>query len=162
MQRKGYSLKRGETLRNNEDKARKIWWSCENSSLATFNEKYGSAKKKAKKKKVKKTKVSKPKITKPKLFKVSNYSTNNNPKYTTTNKQNITSAGTTFTQHSAIVIKSKFQGDKQIAWLEYYQKPSKCHHPKTLGVFAYCNEDKLQQQNQFSKEYQLKKGKRGL
>jgi len=36
MQRKGYSLKRGESLRIKEDKARDKWWKCEHSSKAKF------------------------------------------------------------------------------------------------------------------------------
>ncbi|MFQ3337708.1 MAG: hypothetical protein ACI9VO_000473, partial [Colwellia sp.] len=49
MQRKGYSLKRGESLRAKEDKARDKWWQCENSSQAKFKAKYGVKKKQAKK-----------------------------------------------------------------------------------------------------------------
>ncbi len=51
MQRKSYSLKRGQSLREKEDKARDKWWQCENSSLSAFKSKYGTKKKKAKKNK---------------------------------------------------------------------------------------------------------------
>ncbi|KGJ91152.1 hypothetical protein [Colwellia psychrerythraea] len=137
MQRKGYSLKKGQSLRVKEDKARNKWWQCERSSLASFKAKYGKKKKKAKKKSTKKnlskstTKLSK------------------NSKYVLKPQQKIT----TFNQGSAIVIKSKFQGEKRQAWLQFYQQPIKCQRPKNIKVFAYCSEEKLQQQALFQQGY---------
>ena len=135
MQRNSYSLKRGQSLRAKEDKARDKWWQCERSSLATFKAKYGGKKKKAKKKKKKKTVKSKTYYTK--INKSSSYS-----------KQ-----VTTFNQSSAIVLSSKYQGDKMLAWLDFYHKPLQCHRPKKMSVFAYCSENKLQQQGKFEKIY---------
>ena len=146
-QRNGYSLKRGESLRGKEDKARDKWWECENSSLAKFNKKYGSKNKSKKKSKKKTTKIAK-----------SNYkkSTKSNSYYTKLNKNSYGSANTktTFNKDSAIVIKSKFQGEKHLAWLAYYEKPTKCQRPKTMSVFAFCNEHKRQQQEAFAQSYQ--------
>lgn len=137
MQRKGYSLKRGQSLRAKEDKARDKWWQCEHSSLASFKKKYGTKNKKSKKKSKKKNKAQKS----------TRYAKIN---YATFNSQNKL---TSFNQDSAIVIKSKYQGNKQQAWLQFYQQPNKCQRPKTLNVFAYCSEDKLQQQGLFDKKY---------
>lgn len=141
-QRSAYSLKRGESLRAKEDKVRDQWWQCENSSLAKFNAKYGkNKKKKSKDKKLAKSKV--------KSKKTRGYNT----KLTLT-PMDVTKSTTSFNQHSAIVIKSKYQGEKQLAWLAYYQKPTKCHQPNTMSAFAFCHEHKRQQQSEFDKAYQ--------
>ena len=100
MQRKSYSLKRGQALRVKEDKAREKWWQCENSSLSAFKSKYGTKKKKAKKNKKKQKSTSHyAKLKKVKLKPPKNM--------------------TTFNQDSAIVIKSKYQGNKKLAWLQF-------------------------------------------
>ena len=130
MQRKSYSLKRGQSLREKEDKARDKWWQCENSSLSAFKSKYGTKKKKAKKKKstTHYVKLNKAKLKLPKKM-------------------------VTFNHDSAIVIKSKYQGDKKLAWLQFYQQPIKCQRPKNINVFAFCSEDKLQQRDAFERKY---------
>lgn len=134
MQRKSYSLKRGQALRNKEDKARDKWWQCENSSLSAFKSKYGTKKKKAKKNyKKQKTTIHYAKLNKAIL---------NSPK-----------KRVTFNQDSAIVIKSKYQGSKRLAWLQFYQQPIKCQRPKNINVFAFCSEDKLQQRDAFEQKY---------
>ncbi|OUR74860.1 hypothetical protein A9Q75_19105 [Colwellia psychrerythraea] len=142
MQRKGYSLKRGESLRAKEDKAREKWWRCERSSLAKFTAQYGGKKKKTKK-------VSK--IVKSKKYnalKNRSYYTKGN-KALSNSQKNIT----TFNQNSAIVIRSKYQGSKQLAWSQFYSQPVKCQRPKSMSVFAYCSENKIQQQSEFDKVY---------
>ncbi len=140
LQRQGYSLKRGQNLRTQEDQARDKWWQCEHSSLAKFNAKYGKSKKLAKRKPSNSAiESSRTKAKKNKSNKIST-------SYISMNE-------VTFNQTSAIVIKSKYQGDKNIAWLEFYQKPSKCQQPKSLTVFAYCCENKLEQQNRFEQAY---------
>ena len=136
IQRKGYSLKRGESLRAKEDKARDKWWQCEHSSKAKFKAQYGGKKKKAKKSKNKKTVKNKTYYTK--MNKASLYS----------QKKVIT-----FNQSSAIVIRSKYQGDKKLAWLQFYSQPIKCQRPKSMSIFAYCSENKLQQQSEFERSY---------
>jgi hypothetical protein len=136
QQRNGYSLKRGQSLRAKEDKARDKWWQCENMSLAKFKVNNGGGNKK--KKKGKKKKLSK--HTRKKV---------SNKKYQFYASKSIP----TFNQGSAIVIKSKYQGEKKLAWSQFYQRPSKCISPKSLNVFAYCSEDKLQQQGQFEQQY---------
>ena len=136
MQRKGYSLKRGESLRAKEDKARDKWWQCENSSKATFKAKYGAKKKKAKKYKNKKT-------VKNKTYYTTMKKTSAYPKHKVT----------TFNQSSAIIIRSKYQGHKKQSWLDFYDKPVKCQRPKSMSIFAYCSEHKLQQQSEFEQNY---------
>ena len=137
MQRKAYSLKRGESLRAKEDKARDKWWKCENSSKAKFKAQYGGKKKKSKNKNKNKKKV-KNKTYYSKMNKALSYSQNK---------------VTTFNQSSAIVIKSKYQGDKMLSWLDFYHKPIKCQRPKSMSIFAYCSENTLQQQGEFEKTY---------
>jgi hypothetical protein len=51
------------------------------------------------------------------------------------------------------VIKAKYQGDKRAAWRKFYQQPTQCQQPKTLKTFAYCAENKLQQQALFEQDY---------
>jgi hypothetical protein len=134
MQRKGHSLKRGESLRIKEDKAREKWWKCEHSSKTKFQAQYGGGKKKTKKVKNKKT-------------------VKNKTYYTKINKASSNSKKTTFNQSSAIVIKSKYQGSKKQDWLTFYNQPIKCQRPKNISVFAYCSEYKMQQQSEFEKNY---------
>ncbi|MBU2870176.1 hypothetical protein [Colwellia sp. E2M01] len=138
MQRKSYSLKRGINLREKEDLARNKWWQCERLSKKRFNAKYGIKGKKSKKSKNRKTvaKKRKNKLSVKKI-KVANYSET-----------------TTFNQQSAIIIRSKYQGEKQSAWLEFYNLPAKCKKPKTMSDFAYCHEHKRQQQTEFDEVYQ--------
>ena len=145
MQRNGHSLKRGESLRAKEDKARDKWWDCERSSLAKFKAEYGSKKKKKAKK-----------SNKSKRAKKNSYYFNSSSSLSSKNKKAISYSQNkqpTFNQSSAIVIKSKYQGNKMIAWLEFYSKPIKCQRPKKLSIFAYCNEHKIQQQSEFDKTY---------
>ncbi|MEW6993545.1 hypothetical protein AADZ84_04640 [Colwelliaceae bacterium MEBiC 14330] len=140
MQRQGYSVKRGQKLRVKEDKARDKWWQCEHSSLAKFTAKYSKNTKSSQRKSQNSASKSTAKKTKRKA----------------TNKQVINDIAITnisFNQTSAIVIKAKYQGDKQMAWLDFYQKPSKCKQPKNLTVFAFCNENKRKQQSLFEQVY---------
>jgi len=136
QQRNSYSLKRGQSLRAKEDKARDKWWQCENMSLAKFKAKYGGKNKKGKKREKK-----------------------NKSKYISKKENNkkslsyVNKSIPTFNQGSAIVIKAKYQGEMRSAWSRFYQRPNKCISPKSLNVFAYCSEDKLQQQSQFERQY---------
>jgi hypothetical protein len=139
QQRNGYSLKRGQSLRAKEDKARDKWWQCEHMSRAKFKAEYVGGNKKKKKVKKRKNKNSSK----------SAYKKASNRKALLYDSKRIT----TFNQGSAIVVKAKYQGDKRLAWSQFYQRPSKCISPKSLSVFAYCNENKLQQQNQFDQGY---------
>jgi len=125
MQRHGYSAKQGISLRNREDKARKNWWQCENGG--------GKQKKKTSKKNNRKT-------------------ASHQAKKNTANNQSI-KAGTPFKTNNSIVIKSKYQGEKKRAWLAFYQQPKRCQRPKNLQAFAYCSENKQQQQSGFEQKY---------
>lgn len=136
-QRKSYSLKRGESLRAKEDKARDKWWQCENSSLAKFKAQYGSSKKENNKSKQSKNKKSKQRNAYVKKSK----------------KVNVYSETVNFNQDSAIVIRAKYQGKKHLAWLDFYRKPKQCQRLKNMSVFAYCHEDKRLQQSEFDKLY---------
>ena len=40
--------------------------------------------------------------------------------------------------NSQVVVKGKFIGDKQVAWLKYYKTPAECKKPKSTSVFARC------------------------
>ncbi|TYK66152.1 hypothetical protein CWS31_007175 [Colwellia echini] len=142
MQRSAYSLKRGHSLRAKEDKARDKWWQCEKLSLAKFNAKYGIKKQQAKKSK---KQANENKVVKSKSRQKSTGKKYKAPTYS--------QPRVTFNQTSEIVIRSRYQGDKQLAWLDFYTLPVKCKQPKTISDFAYCNEHKRQQQSEFDKSY---------
>lgn len=128
LQRNGYSVKRGVSLRAREDKARADWWQCENGK-----------KKKAKSKKTKGKSASK----------------NNHSNRTSHSvSQGKIKAGTPFETTGAIVIKSKYQGRKKQAWLAFYQQPKRCQRPKSIQTFAFCSEDKQKQRLIFEQGYQ--------
>jgi hypothetical protein len=135
MQRTGYSLKRGETLRKKEDKARDKWWQCEHSSR--FSEGKTKKKKKSKKNRVKAR------------------TTRENRVHTSSKNVYLTKkiTATPFAGSESIVIKSKYHGKMKFAWLDFYQKPNKCQRPSSLSVFASCNEDKRAQQLTFEDHY---------
>jgi hypothetical protein len=135
MQRSGYSSQRGLSLRGREDKARDKWWQCEQGRGV-----------KAKNKTKNKTKGKDKKNSK-----------NKSSQYSSTYKQNTktkTIAGTPFKTNNAIVIKSKYQGNKKQAWIKFYQQPTQCNRPKSLAVFASCSEDKQAQRSDFEQEYE--------
>jgi hypothetical protein len=140
MQRQGYSLKRGQNLRIKEDQARDKWWQCENISLAKFTKKQGK-KKKSSRKKTQKVATRTARVT------IKTKSTKR------AKVRYISSSNATFNKTSAIVVKSKYQGDKNSAWLVFYQKPTKCQRPKSFAVFAYCTENKREQQSLFEQAY---------
>lgn len=125
MQRHGYSVKRGESLRAKEDKARDTWWQCEK----------GRGKKNKKAKKNSKSNMASYSIKSKR---------GDNKKLT---------AGTPFNTSNAIIIKSQYQGVKKRAWLAFYQQPTRCHRPKNLQVFAFCSENKQTQRADFEKVY---------
>ena len=127
MQRSGYSSKRGVSLRAREDKARDKWWQCETGRSKKANKKN----KKQSKSTNYRTKITKIKNVKGKTLK----------------------AGTPFKTSNAVVIKSKYKGDKNRAWLEFYQQPTRCHRPKNLQVFASCSENKQNQREDFENVY---------
>jgi len=58
-----------------------------------------------------------------------------------------------FITTKAVVIKSKYQGDKRLAWLEFYQQPKDCMQPKNIQKFASCSENKRDQRFNFEKQY---------
>lgn len=68
-------------------------------------------------------------------------------------KYNNTNAAAPFKTNSAIIIKSKYQGSKQRAWLTYYRQPDICTQPKNLSDFAFCSEDKQKQRINFEQYY---------
>ncbi|WP_426359789.1 hypothetical protein ACPUVO_06060 [Pseudocolwellia sp. HL-MZ19] len=126
--KQGQSIKSSASLRKKEDIAREKWWDCENNKTTSSST---SKKKKTYKKKVVKLKK--------------------------TDKSILEDAPQVFSSNKNIVIKGRFSGDKQLQWLEYYQRPKKCGRPKTTQVFAFCMEDKTEQQNKFEQEYQNNK-----
>jgi hypothetical protein len=52
---------------------------------------------------------------------------------------------------SPLIIKSRYQGKQLQAWLLYYQQPKKCLRPKTTKQFAFCVENRINQQLAFEK-----------
>lgn len=128
QQRQGYSAKKGASLQARLEKMRDKWWQCENTS------KYSQSKKKQKKK--------------IKLHKAINKRVKTNTY--TSNSHKVVKP---FTTSQAIVIKSRFKGKKQQAWLNYYQQPKKCNRAKTTQVFAFCVENKAIQQDEFVRQY---------
>jgi hypothetical protein len=128
-QRSGYSAKKGLSLRNREDKARNNWWQCENGS-SKKNKKAKMQKKKKNKRKTVSANIKQKRIKGKKI-----------------------TAGKPFQTINAIVIKSKYTGEKKQAWLKYYQQPNQCVLPKSLSVFAFCSENRRIQQTDFDKIY---------
>ncbi len=133
QQRQGYSAKKGMSLQTRADKVRDKWWQCENTSIYSQSKKH---KKKLKKKQ-------KAKHTSSISIKASNAVSGNSRKVIKP-----------FATSQAIVIKSRFKGKKQQAWLNYYQQPKKCQRAKTTKIFAFCVEDKSKQQEAFIRQYQ--------
>lgn len=125
QQRQGHSLKKSDQLRKKEDLARKQWWDCENNR--------NKPERKKKKLKLSKTTINKKMIKRSYL----NKSKEHAPIF----------------HANDIVIKSKYKGDKQIQWLNFYKRSRKCARPKTTQVFAYCMEDKAAQQKIFEQQY---------
>ncbi|QDP02176.1 hypothetical protein [Thalassotalea sp. PS06] len=52
--------------------------------------------------------------------------------------------------NQSLVIRGKFTGEKQVAWLKYYQPEKACRRPKTTSMFAKCLAIRDQQAEQFS------------
>ena len=120
MQRHGYSLKKGISLRKREDKAREKWWQCEQ----------GRGNQKTKKK------VAKSKRPTAKL------SGKNKPNKLAKVKPSDFSG-------SSVIARQKYQGSELQQWLKFYQQPKQCQRPKSLAIFADCAEDKQQQMHNF-------------
>ena len=128
-QRDSHSLSRAKSLRKREDKARNIWWRCEQEK----------SKKQNKQKKKRKTK--------PVKYRIKSKRANQK------NNQKTLKLATPFKTSHAVIIKSKYQGDKQRAWLRYYQQPIQCQRPKSLTEFATCSENKQTQRADFEQDY---------
>ena len=127
QQKQGHSLKRGESLNKLETKARKKWWQCEQGHLK-------KAKRNKKKKRPQKNKSAKqPSLKGGSLAYIS--------------KVNVKP----FKTSAPLVLKSRFQGEKLQAWLLYYQQPQKCLRPKSTKQFAFCVENRRDQQLAFEK-----------
>lgn len=62
--------------------------------------------------------------------------------------------GSAFSTNKSLVVKGKYKGVKQQAWLSYYQIPKGCKKPKSTQQFAACLHEKEQQQIAFEKEYE--------
>jgi len=136
MQRRGYSLTKGLSLRDREDKARNNWWKCEHGK----DEKLKKHRKKGSKKKSHSVKSKRIKQT-------------NKQKAKQRNKQTKVKSATPFKTNHAIIIQSKYQGHKKRAWQSYYQQPVQCKRAKSLAVFATCTENKKTQRANFEKNY---------
>ena len=127
QQKQGHTLKRGESLNKQESKARNIWWKCEQGHLKKTH--LSNKQKKQKKSKVPKQQ----RVTKASLTQMSKVSLK------------------PFQMTAPLVVKSRYQGKQLQAWLLYYQQPKKCSRPKTTKQFAFCVEDRRNQQRAFEK-----------
>lgn len=146
LQRKGYSLKKGQSLRAREDKARDKWWKCERSSSFTKSKKNKSKKTTAKKNKRKKSQNKKKSYD----YSIENKLQSNLRSNKAKNNKNVSAP---FASKKVIEVRSKYPRQKRFAWLNYYQRPQRCHNPKDLNTFAFCTEDKLVQQQGFEEIY---------
>jgi len=141
QQRHGYSAKKGISLQKKTDKTRDKWWKCENSVN------YPSSKKVTKK-------TAQKSVNKKSLMKQKRLAQKKRQDKISDNILNIKKQPITpFYTNKAIVFHSRFKGKKQFAWLNYYQKPEKCHRVKSTKVFAFCMEDKVNQQHLFDQQY---------
>ncbi|MFT6207041.1 MAG: hypothetical protein ACJA0T_000945 [Colwellia sp.] len=126
QQRQGHSLKRSESLNQQEKVARKKWWQCERGRLKKVK---GNHKKKQK-----------------------NIAVNLYQPLSPILSRDLKKGSSKPFQTSApVVIKSRYQGKQMQAWLQYYQQPKKCLRPKTTRQFAYCVENRRIQQLAFEK-----------
>lgn len=125
--KQGQSIKTSASLRKREDEAREKWWNCENNKTESPSKSVKTTKKKT--------------IEKSATF----------------DNASLQDAPQVFSSNKDIVIKGRYSGEKQFRWLEYYQRPKKCARPKTTQVFAFCMEDKTEQQRKFEETYQKDK-----
>jgi hypothetical protein len=169
-QRSSYSLKRGDSLRKKEDKARDKWWQCESQSNAQFKlsqkkkAKINARKEKTKKYKTRNAKVSLTRHKSPVTprFKVnsafvSKHHKNTRKESNTAPKKYTSNA--TYTLHTtrghfeAVNFLADFEGDKLRAWGAFYQPPLRCMKPKRLSTFVSCSENKKDQKALFEQQW---------
>lgn len=135
MQKVGHSNSKGRSLSQREEKVREVWWQCQQGKLPKAKAKKSSNSSKS-------ANSSTPTKTTPakKSFVVSQKT-----------KQAKTGSASEFNLTHKLVIKGKFQGEKQQRWLDYYQPPEKCIKPKSTQTFAFCMENRRLQQQAFDK-----------
>lgn len=68
-------------------------------------------------------------------------------------KHDIVSTRSTFDNDNPIIIKASYQGDKQLAWLNFYKRNEVCFTPENTQVLAFCLADKKRQKDNFDKEF---------
>ena len=128
QQKQGQPFKSSIKLREKENVARKKWWDCEKNKVKPKTKDKVKSKKKKKSIKLKKS------------YKPLN-----------------TDTPQVFSSNQPIVVKGRFSGEKQLHWLLYYKRPAECAKPKTTQVFAFCIENKTEQQSKFEEEYEKNK-----
>jgi len=134
QQRQGHSVKRSERLKKQEESARTKWWQCQQSRLKKpIVNKQNKQKKKPRKISVKGQQLSRSSASDIKENRIDPFETS-----------------------AALVLKSRYQGEKLRAWLEYYQQPKQCSRPKTIKKFAFCVENRRTQQLAFDKMMLIK------
>jgi len=126
QQKQGHSLKRSESLKKRETKARNKWWQCEQGQLKTLKRKSNKLKKRRE-------------------------LANRQPKQVNSLEKVKKPTVKPFQTSAAVVIKSRYEGEKLTAWLQYYQQPKKCQRPKSTKQFAFCVENRRMQQSAFEK-----------
>lgn len=130
-----YSFSKGERLRAKERALFSLLQSCFNSKTRNV-----SRKKRTDKKNINK------KTTKLKTIKL--LSTNVKQKEKTTYEG--------LAPNKSLIIKGKFTGQMQNAWLKYYKRPKECNLPKSTASFAWCIEHKNESATAFKEQWQKK------
>lgn len=126
QQRQANTVKRSNALKIKETKAFKNWRQCKQG-------KYPKKKHKTKKYRINRA-ISKANLRKPRRLPPSK-------------------AVPPFKTIRTIAINNEYQGAKQVAWLQFYQRPSQCKTPKTTQVFAFCSENRQAQRRKFEQQY---------
>jgi len=125
QQRQSNTRQRSQHLSSLEVKARDTWWQCQTGKL-------------------------KPTLTKKRKTKQKKSNKNNKVNAARTNAKEVL---VPFASSGPIIVRSKYQGEKLQAWLQFYQAKKMCARPKTTQQFAACVEDKRRQQIEFEKGY---------
>ena len=125
LQKEGHSAKQSVRFHQQEQKAWQTWMDC----------KKGKLKRKSKRKKGSSKQVSNKalKVKPQKIIRL-------NP-------------GSAFENKQGVVVKGKYSGKKQQAWLNFYQPLAKCRKPKSTQTFAFCLNDREKQQHLFETQY---------
>lgn len=83
-------------------------------------------------------------------------------KYKTKANYNKQSTNNTYRKYTSntitntVSLKGKFNGDKQDAWVKYYDKPQECVEPKDISQFSRCLKYRDEKARDFDREWNSK------